>query len=47
MPKKDVAKIYFIGEFKKSDSIETILQKIAFSNGLTVAKQEQKFVISR
>jgi len=45
--KKDVAKIYFIGEFKKSDSIETILQKIAFSNGLTVAKQEQKFVISR
>jgi len=45
--KKDVAKIYFIGEFKKSDTIETILQKITFSNGLTVAKQGEKFVISK
>jgi len=45
--KKDVAKIYFIGEFKKSDTIENILQKITFSNGLTVERQGERFVIGK
>lgn len=45
--KKDISKIYFIGEFEKSDSIEKILKTIAISNNLTVKKEGNKFSVSK
>jgi Fe2+-dicitrate sensor, membrane component len=44
---KDVQKLYFIGKFNKSDSIETILKQIATLNHLTVVKEPNRFIISK
>ena len=45
--KKEIAKIYFIGEFEKSDSIEKILKTIAISNSLTVKKEGNKYIVRK
>lgn len=45
--KKDVSKIYFIGEFQKADSIAHILHSIAFTNNLKVSRQGDKFLIKK
>lgn len=45
--KKDVQKMYFIGDFDKSDSLELILRKIAIPNNLTVTRQDNKYIIKK
>jgi len=45
--KADVSKLYFIGEFNKSDSIDAILEQITSLNNLKLFKQDQKFIISK
>lgn len=45
--KKDVDKISFIGTFDKSDSLESILKKIAFINDLQVSKDSNSFRIKK
>lgn len=44
---RDVKKLYFIGKFSKSDSIETILKQIATLNHLTVVKENNRFIIGK
>jgi hypothetical protein len=44
---KEVQKMYFIGKFNKSDSVETILKQIAALNNLIVTRQNNTFIISR
>jgi ferric-dicitrate binding protein FerR (iron transport regulator) len=44
---KEVRKMYFIGKFNKTDSVETILKQIAALNNLTVTMQNNTFIISR
>jgi ferric-dicitrate binding protein FerR (iron transport regulator) len=44
---KEVQKMYFIGKFNKSDSVETILKQIAALNNLRVTRQNNTFIISR
>jgi ferric-dicitrate binding protein FerR (iron transport regulator) len=43
--KKDMEKLYFIGRFNKSDSLETILRQIATVNNLTVTQEGNTFTI--
>ena len=45
--KADVSKLYFIGEFNKSDSIDAILEQITSLNNLKLFKQDQKFIITK
>ena len=45
--KKDVQKLYFIGQFNKTDTIETILDQIALSNKLIVTKKDSTFFIRK
>jgi transmembrane sensor len=44
---EDLKKLYFIGKFSKSDSIETILKQIATLNHLTVVKENNAYIIRR
>lgn len=44
---KDIQKIYFIGKFSKSDSVETILKQITALNNLTLTRQNNTFIIGR
>ncbi len=43
---KDLQKLYFIGTFNRTDSLEGILQHIADLNNLTVTKTDSTFIIS-
>jgi ferric-dicitrate binding protein FerR (iron transport regulator) len=43
----DLAKMYFIGKFSKTDSVGNILKQIADLNNLTVTKQNNTYTISR
>ena len=43
--KKDMEKLYFIGRFNKSDSLENILRQIATINNLTVTQEGNTFTI--
>lgn len=45
--KQDVQKMYFIGKFSKTDSVETILKQIATLNDLTISIQNNTYTISR
>lgn len=45
--RKDVQKLYFIGRFDKSDSLEYILKNITRINKLTLRKEKDKFIISK
>ena len=45
--KKDVSKIYFIGTFNNSDSLEHILNQVTRLNNLKVTKKSNKFIISK
>lgn len=45
--KKDVQRLYFIGRFNKSDSVEMILRQIAALNNLTLKKDHDKFIITK
>lgn len=47
--KKEIANIYFIGSFERSDSIEKILSRIAITNNLkiTKAKEGNKYSIHK
>ncbi|WP_205512431.1 FecR domain-containing protein [Longitalea arenae] len=42
---KDLEKLYFIGKFSKTDSLDTILKQIAALNNLTVTKQNNTYTI--
>jgi ferric-dicitrate binding protein FerR (iron transport regulator) len=44
---KDIEKIYFIGKFSKTDSVGNILKQIATLNNLTVAKQDNTYIIHK
>lgn len=44
---KDVEKIYFIGKFSKTDSVNNILKQIATLNNLTVTRQHDSYIISK
>jgi hypothetical protein len=39
--KKEIANIYFIGSFEKTDSIGKILSKIAITNNLKITKAKE------
>jgi ferric-dicitrate binding protein FerR (iron transport regulator) len=43
----DVAKIYFIGKFDKSDSLENILREITTANNLKIIRKHNKFFITK
>lgn len=43
----DMQKLYFIGKFDKTDSLEYILKNIAHINQLTISKQGQKFTVRK
>jgi ferric-dicitrate binding protein FerR (iron transport regulator) len=45
--KEKLGRIYFIGKYNSSDSLETILKRIALLNNLVVSKKDNAFVISR
>ena len=45
--RKDVEKLYFIGKFDKTDSLEYILKNITSINHLNLLKQNNKFFISK
>ncbi|HMF70149.1 MAG TPA: FecR domain-containing protein [Flavitalea sp.] len=45
--KNDVAKIYFIGTFNKTDSLEGVLRQIVIANGLKLSKENNQFIISK
>jgi ferric-dicitrate binding protein FerR (iron transport regulator) len=45
--KKDVARLYFIGTFNKSDSLEKVLHQIALLNNLKISKKNNTFEISK
>jgi hypothetical protein len=45
--RKDVQTMYFIGKFDKSESVETILQKIGLINDLKVTRENNKFIIRK
>lgn len=44
---KDMQKLYFIGKFDKSDSLEYILKNITAINNLTLKKHKNKFLIHK
>ncbi len=45
--KKDVQKLYFIGRFEKTDSLEYILRNIAEVNKLTIIKENNRYIIRK
>lgn len=45
--KNDIRNIYFTGKYNKSESLETILKRIAILNNLTITKKDSAFVISK
>jgi ferric-dicitrate binding protein FerR (iron transport regulator) len=45
--RKEVSKMYFIGSFNITDSLEDILSQIAGINALKVSKRDNKFFISK
>ncbi len=45
--KKEVSKMYFIGEFDKSDSVETILRQITTLNNLSITKENNRYIITK
>jgi ferric-dicitrate binding protein FerR (iron transport regulator) len=45
--RKEVSKMYFIGSFNITDSLEDILSQIARINALEVSKRDNKFFISK
>jgi transmembrane sensor len=45
--RKDVEKLYFIGKFDKTDSLEYILKNITTINHLNLSKQNNKFLIHK
>ncbi|MCW3111748.1 MAG: FecR family protein [Segetibacter sp.] len=45
--RKEVSKMYFIGSFNITDSLEDILSQIARINALKVSKRDNKFFISK
>lgn len=45
--KKDVGKMYFIGEFDKTDSVENILKQIAAPNSLKLTRENNRYIISK
>jgi ferric-dicitrate binding protein FerR (iron transport regulator) len=45
--KNDVEKIYFTGKYNKSESIETILNRIGILNNLTITKKDSAFILSK
>ena len=45
--RKDMQKLYFIGKFDKTDSLEYILKNITTSHNLTLLKQDNKFLIHK
>lgn len=44
---KDVQNLFFIGKYNRTDSLETILRRIAILNNLTVTKKNNAFIISK
>lgn len=45
--RKDISKIYFIGTFNTSDSLDGILKQISVLNNLKVTKKNNKFIITK
>jgi len=45
--RKDVARLYFIGRFEKTDSVEVILKQIAALNNLRITKDHNIYIIRR
>ena len=45
--KKEIQKLYFIGQFNKADSLEIILDQIAKANDLKLTKSNNTFTISK
>jgi transmembrane sensor len=45
--KKDIANMYFIGKFKKDDSLEVILKKICLVNGLKLRLEGDQYHINK
>lgn len=45
--KKDISKLYFIGTFNATDSLDTILEQIAGLNNLKVIKEKNRFIIKK
>ncbi|OQP54401.1 FecR domain-containing protein [Niastella populi] len=45
--KTDLEKMYFIGKFSKTDSVDNILKQIATLNNLTVTRQNSTYIISK
>ena len=45
--KRDVQNIYFTGKYNRSESLETILNRIGIVNNLTITRKDSVFVISR
>ncbi len=43
--RKDVEKMYFIGRFNKSDSLQQILKRIAALNRLSISRESDSFII--
>jgi len=45
--KRDIEKIYFTGKYDKTDSLETILKRIAAVNELKVTRKDSAFIITK
>jgi ferric-dicitrate binding protein FerR (iron transport regulator) len=45
--KKEIQKLYFIGQFNKTDSLEMILDQITKANDLKLSKSNNTFIISK
>lgn len=45
--KQDVEKIYFTGKYDKSESLKTILKRIATLNGLTITEKDSAFILTK
>jgi len=43
----DIEKMYFIGKFSKTDSVNVIIKQIAALNNLTVTRQNSTYIIQR
>ncbi len=44
---KDISKMYFIGTFQKSDSLETVLKQITGINKLKLRREKNKYTITK
>lgn len=45
--RKDIANMYFIGRFEKTDSLEKMLEKIALANSLKMTKAGKKYIMHK